>query len=101
MNTSDFDQATDRIRRSLENEKVDYMVIFVNSLNEETVEALFGFHSDKRSISDFADVLYEAASEGNVAASHFISRLLANLIHSVEEEALREKEKIHIKTPLN
>ena len=78
MDSKKFETMIDGFRRQLEEEHLDYVMVVVNHHEDQPAEGIVGIHTDN-GIDVPADMLFQAAVEGESAAQHFIERIITNV----------------------
>jgi len=78
MDSKKFQNLVDGFRQQLEEEHLDYVMVIVNHQEDQPAEGIVGIHTDN-GIDVPADMLFQAAVEGESAAQHFIERTITNV----------------------
>ena len=78
MDSEKFKVMIEGFRKQLEAEHLDYVMVIVNHQEDQAHEGIVGIHTD-HGIDVPADILFQAAVDGEQAPRHFIDCLTTNV----------------------
>lgn len=84
METKKFDELLNDVRQQLEDQEVDFVLVATNVEHDQPVEGLVVV-SSKHGISYHADMLFQAAQNGEEAPQHFIERIIQRAINAIKQ----------------
>ena len=90
MDSKKFETMIDGFRRQLEEEHLDYVMVIVNHQEDQPAEGIVGIHTDN-GIDVPADMLFQAAVDGEQAPRHFIDCLTTNVFSLLNKFVSRNR----------